>query len=124
MDKYLPVLIVGAIIGIFTIAFVIAYWKVKQDKTMQEFQRKMPDSLIIKRLLGYGRPYLAQFILVFVIMVISIVYDLVSPILVGNIQNLIKNDFPLNKLFLMVGTYAAILVISMVSMYQIGRAHV
>ena len=25
MDKYLPVLIVGAIIGIFTIAFVIAY---------------------------------------------------------------------------------------------------
>ena len=117
MDKYLPVLIVGTIIGIFTIAFLIAYIKVKQDKTMQEFQRKMPDSQIIKRLLGYGRPYLAQFILVLVIMLISIVYDLVSPILVGNIQNLIKNDFPLNKLFLMVGAYAAILVISMVSMY-------
>ena len=117
MDKYLPVLIVGAIIGIFTIAFVIAYIKVKQDTTMQEFQRKMPDSMIIKRLLGYGRPYLAQFILVFVIMLLSIVYDLVSPILVGNIQNLIKNDFPLNKLFTMVGAYAAILVVSMVSMY-------
>ena len=117
MDKYLPVLIVGAIIGIFTIAFLIAYTKVQRDKTMQEFQRKMPDSMIIKRLLGYGRPYLAQFILVLVIMLISIVYDLVSPILVGNIQNLIKNDFPLNKLFLMVGAYAAILVISMISMY-------
>ena len=117
MDKYLPVLIVGAIIGIFTIAFVIAYIKVKRDKTMQEFQRSMPDSVIIKRLLGYGRPYLAQFILVFVIMLLSIVYDLVSPILVGNIQNLIKNDFPLNKLFTMVGAYAAILVVSMVSMY-------
>ena len=117
MDKYLPILIVGAIIGIFTIAFLIAYIKVKQDKTMQEFQRKMPDSQIIKRLLGYGRPYLGQFILVFVIMMISIVYDLVSPVLVGNIQNLIKNDFPLNKLFLMVGAYACILVVSMVSMY-------
>ena len=117
MDKYLPVLIVGAIIGIFTIAFLIAYIKVKQDKTMQEFQRKMPDSQIIKRLLDYGRPYLGQFILVFVIMLLSIVYDLVSPILVGNIQNLIKNDFPLNKLFTMVGAYAAILVVSMVSMY-------
>jgi len=117
MDKYLPILIVGAIIGIFTIAFLIAYIKVKQDKTMQEFQRKMPDSQIIKRLLGYGRPYLGQFILVFVIMLISIVYDLVSPVLVGNIQNLIKNDFPLNKLFLMVGAYACILVVSMVSMY-------
>ena len=117
MDKYLPVLIVGAIIGIFTLAFVIAYMKVKHDKTMQEFQRKMPDSMIIKRLLGYGRPYLGQFILVFVIMLVSIVYDLVSPILVGNIQNLIKNDFPLNQLFMMVGAYAVILVISMVSMY-------
>ena len=117
MDKYLPVLIVGAIIGIFTIAFLIAYIKVKQDKTMQEFQRKMPDSMIIKRLLGYGRPYLGQFILVFVIMLISIAYDLISPILVGNIQNLIKNDFPLNKLFLMVAAYAGVLVVSMVSMY-------
>ena len=117
MDKYLPVLIVGAIIGIFTIAFLIAYGKVKRDKTMQEFERKMPDSVIIKRLLGYARPYLGQFILVFVIMLISIVYDLLSPVLIGNIQDLIKNDFPLNKLFMMVGAYAGILVISMVSMY-------
>ena len=117
MDKFLPVLIVGAIIGIFTIAFLIAYGKVKRDKTMQEFERKMPDSVIIKRLLGYARPYLGQFILVFVIMLISIVYDLLSPVLIGNIQDLIKNDFPLNKLFMMVGAYAGILVISMVSMY-------
>ena len=117
MDKYLPVLIVGAIIGIFTIAFLMAYVKVKRDKTMQEFQRKMPDSVIIKRLLGYAKPYIGQFVLVFVIMMISIVYDLVSPILIGNIQDLIKNDFPLNKLFVMVGAYAGILVVSMVSMY-------
>ena len=117
MDKYLPVLIVGAIIGIFTIAFLIAYIKVKQDKTMKEFERNMPDSVIIKRLLGYARPYLGQFILVFVIMLISIVYDLLSPVLIGNIQDLIKHDFPLNKLFGMVGAYAGILVVSMVSMY-------
>ena len=84
----MPVLIVGAIIGIFTIAFVIAYIKVKRDKTMREFERKMPDSLIIKRLLGYARPYLAQFILVFVIMLLSITYDLLSPVLVGKIQDL------------------------------------
>ena len=117
MDKYLPVLIVGAIIGIFTIAFVIAYIKVKRDKTMQEFQRNMPDSMIIKRLLGYARPYLGQFILVLVIMLVSIVYDLLSPVLIGKMQDLIKYDFPLSKLFWMVGAYAAILVISMISMY-------
>ena len=118
MDKYLPVLIVGAIIGIFTIAFVFAYIKVKRDKTMREFERKMPDSLIIKRLLGYARPYLAQFILVFVIMLLSITYDLLSPVLVGKIQDLIKEaGFNVNKLYLMVGGYAAVLVVSMVSMY-------
>ena len=117
MDKYLPVLIVGAIIGIFTIAFLIAYAKVKRDKTMQEYQRNMPDSVIIKRLLGYAKPYLPQFVLVFVIMLVSIAYDLVSPMLIGKIQDLIKQDFPLSKLFTMVGAYAGILVVSMVSMY-------
>ncbi len=118
MDKYLPVIIVGAIIGIFTIAFLIAYAKMKRDKTMQDFQRNMPDSVIIKRLLRYGKPYIAQFILVFVIMLLSIAYDILSPILVGNIQGLIKHEgFELNKLFGMVGAYAVILVVSMVSMY-------
>ena len=117
MDKYLPVLIVGAIIGIFTIAFLVAYIKVKRDKTMQEFQRNMPDSQIIKRLLRYARPYLAQFILVLVIMLLSIGYDLLSPVLVGRIQDLIKQDFPLSKLYWMVGAYGVVLVISMVSMY-------
>ena len=72
MDKFLPVIIVGAIIGIFTIAFSLAYIKVKRDKTMQEFQRNMPDSVLIKRLLGYAKPYAAQFLLVFVIMLLSI----------------------------------------------------
>ena len=118
MDKYLPILIVGAIIGIFTIAFVIAYIKVQRDKTMKEFQRNMPDSMIIKRLLAYAKPYWAQFILIFFIMVISIAYDLLSPVLVGKIQDLIKvPGFPVNKLYLMVGGYAVVLVVSMVSMY-------
>ena len=117
MDKYLPVLIVGAIIGIFTIAFLAVYIKGKRDKTMQEFERNMPDSLIIRRLLRYAKPYVAQFVLVLVIMLLSISYDLLSPVLVGNIQNLIKQDFPLSKLYWQVGAYAVVLVVSMVSMY-------
>ncbi|MBQ5867229.1 MAG: ABC transporter ATP-binding protein [Oscillospiraceae bacterium] len=117
MDKYLPILIVGAIIGIFTIAFLIAYIRMKHDKNYKEYERNMSDSQLIKRLLSYGRPYLGQFILVFIIMLISIAYDLLSPVLIGEIQDLIKYDFPLEKLFWMVGAYAGILVISMVSMY-------
>ncbi len=117
MDKYLPVLIVGAIIGIFTIAFLVSYARLRRNKEVQEFQRNMPDSLIIRRLLRYAKPYLAQFILVFIIMLLSITYDVVSPILVGEIEELIKIDFPLEKLFWMVGAYAGVLVVSMVSMY-------
>ena len=117
MDKYLPILIVGAIIGIFTIAFLIAYIRMKNDKNYKEYERHMSDSQLVKRLLGYGKPYLAQFILVFIIMIISIAYDILSPVLIGNIQDMIKLDFPLKKLLLMVGAYAGVLVISMVSMY-------
>ena len=118
MDKYLPVIIVGAVIGLFTIAFIALYIKVQRDKTMREFQRNMPDSMIIKRLLGYAKPYILQFILVFVIMLLSITYDLLSPVLVGKIQDLIKEaGFPVNKLYMMVGGYAVVLVVSMISMY-------
>ena len=117
MDKYLPVLIVGAIIGLFTLAFLIAYIRLKTDKNYKEYERHMSDSQLIKRLLGYGRPYIAQFILVFIIMIISIAYDILSPVLIGNIQDMIKVDFVLKKLLLMVGAYAGVLVISMISMY-------
>ena len=117
MDKYLPVLIVGAIIGVFTLAFLIAYIRLKTDKNYKEYERHMSDSQLIKRLLDYGRPYIAQFILVFIIMIISIAYDILSPVLIGNIQDMIKVDFVLKKLLLMVGAYAGVLVISMISMY-------
>ena len=117
MDKFLPVFIVAGIIGVFALVFLLMYIKVKRDKTMKEFTRNMPDRVIIKRLLGYAKPYLGTFILVFVIMMLSIVYDLISPVLIGKIQDLIKYDFPLSKLYWMVGGYAGILVVSMVSMY-------
>ncbi len=117
MDNYLPVLIVGGIIGLFTLSFFLAYLRIRRNKTAEEFERNMPDSMIIRRLLGYARPYLGQFVLVLVIMLVSIVYDVVSPILVGDIQDLIKVDFRLEQLLTMVALYAGILVVSMISTY-------
>ena len=35
MDKFLPVFIVAGIIGVFILAFLIMYIKVKRDKTMK-----------------------------------------------------------------------------------------
>ena len=116
MHDYLPVLLVGAIIGAFAIAFVAVYFHIKSKKEAMDFNRNMSDKVIVKRLLGYAKPYWKKFVLVFVIMIVSIVYDLVSPILVGNIEELVKGNFELSQLFTMVGIYAGILIVSMVSM--------
>ena len=108
---------VAAIILLFAVAFVIAYAKLKKATAKDEKDRTMSDREIVKRLLGFAKPYKKQFALVFIIMLISIGYDLLSPILVGNIQNLVKGTFTLNALFARVIVYAGILVVSLVSMY-------
>ncbi len=117
MADYLPVLLVAAVILVFTVAFVIAYIRMKADKNYVEFERNMSDKVLVKRLLGYAKPYWAQFVLVLVIMMISIVYDLVSPALIGNIEELVKDTFEYTELLAKVILYAGILVVSMVSMY-------
>ena len=118
MSEYLPILIVGAIIGAFAVVFLLAWWalrKVKEDEPEKE--RNMPDGEIVRRLLRYARPYWKSFVLVFFVMLFSIVYDLVSPLVIGRIQGLIKGDFQLSSLYAMVGVYAGILVVSMLCTY-------
>ena len=117
MREYLPLLIAGGIIGAFTLAFLIAYAAIKDKKTAVGFERNMEDREIIRRLLGYAKPYWKEFVLVFVIMVFSIVYDIVSPLLIGQLQNLVKGDFLLPDLFSMVAVYAGILVVSLICTY-------
>ena len=117
MADYFPVLMVAAIILLFAVAFVVAYAKLKKATAKDEKDRTMSDREIVKRLLGFAKPYKKQFALVFIIMLISIGYDLLSPILVGNIQNLVKGTFTLNALFARVIVYAGILAVSLVSMY-------
>ena len=98
MREYLPLLIAGAIIGAFTLAFIIAYASIKDKKHAVGFERNMPDSEIVRRLLRYAKPYGKEFALVFVIMLLSIAYDIISPWLIGEIQNVVKTDFQLNTL--------------------------
>ena len=117
MHEYLPILIVGAIIGVFTAIFVVVYALEKNKKESMGFERHMADSEIIKRLLQYAKPYWKQFVLTFIIMLFSIVYDLVSPLLVGNIQSVVKGDFELRDLYIRVAAYAGILAVSLVCTY-------
>ena len=117
MREYLPILIVGAIIGVFTVIFVVVYLLERRKKETNEYARNMSDSEIIRRLLHYAKPYWKDFLLTFFIMLLSIVYDLVSPLLIGDIQVLVKQDFALRDLYVRVAMYAGILIVSLVCTY-------
>ena len=117
MPEYLPVLIVGAIIGVFSIIFLVAFLLEKDKKKSMGWERNMDDREIIRRLLRYAKPYRGQFLLVFIVMLFSIGYDVLSPLLVGRIEEMIKDDFPLSKLYTYVAIYAGILIVSLVSTY-------
>ena len=117
MGEYLPILIVGAIIGVFTVIFLAAYVLEKKRKDNMGAERHMSDGEIVRRLMHYAKPYWKQFALTLVIMLFSIVYDLVSPLLIGDIQKLVKDDFQLSQLYSRVVVYASILVVSLVCTY-------
>mgnify|MGYP004528980731 FL=1 len=117
MGEYLPLLIVGAVIGLFTLIFLVAYLILKKKTQAQTSERHMTDREIIVRLTRYAAPYKKDFLLVFVIMLVSIAYDVVSPLLVAQIQGTIKGRFALPELYKLVGVYAGILAVSMVCTY-------
>ena len=117
MTEYLPILIVGGIIGAFSLLFLIAYAALVRHPGSDSQERNMPDSEIVRRLLVYAKPYWRDFVLVTVIMVVSVCYDILSPLLIGYIQGVIKAEFSLHYLFTLVGIYVAILIVSMVCTY-------
>ena len=120
MREYLPILIVGAIIGVFAALFLVAYCIVKKHKEdMTDRERHMSDKEIVTRLLRYAQPYWKRFVLVFFIMLFSIGFELVSPLLMAHIQDIIKQGaaFELSYLFSIVAVYAAILIVSLVCTY-------
>lgn len=117
MNDYLPLLLVGAVIGTIAAALILAYALVKDKKETMGFERNMKDSEIMKRLLHYAKPYWKQFLLVAVLMLFSIAYDIVSPLIIGYIEELVVGDFELSTLFLSVAVYASILLFSMGSSY-------
>ena len=117
MGEYLPILIVGAIIGVFSLIFLVVYALEKNKKETMGFDRHMADSEIVKRLLAYAKPYWKEFLLALLVMVFSIVYDLVSPLLIGDIQNVVKDDFQLRDLYIRVAVYGGILLVSLICTY-------
>lgn len=117
MYEYYPLLVAGAIAGLFATAFIIAYATMKDKKEAIGFDRNMKDTEIIKRLLVYAKPHAAKFALIGLIMLISISYDVISPLVMGDIVEVLKGDFEMSDILVRVAIYAGILIVSLICTY-------
>ena len=112
-----PLLLVGAVIGVVTALLVLACALVKDKKETMGYERTMNDGEILRRLAGYAKPYWAKFVVVLFLMLFSIAYDIISPLIVGALEELVSGEFELPWLFAGVAVYAGVLVFSMASTY-------
>lgn len=117
MREYYPILLTAALISLFALIFVLAYILMKDKKAAIGFDRNMKDGEIIKRLLVYAKPYWRSFVLVFAVLLFSVAYDIISPLLIGRAEELVKDDFAMNELLRIVLLYAMVLVISLICTY-------
>ena len=118
MHEYYPLLAVGAAASVLALIFILAYIFMKDKKEAIGFDRNMKDSEIIKRLFAYAKPHVGSFAIVFLIMIFSIAYDIVSPLIIGRITDIIKEEnFEMRRLFYTLGIYAGILIVSLTCQY-------
>ena len=77
------------------------------------------DKDLFKRLIGFATSYKLQFVIIFILIIVMVLIDLVPPIIVGEIINLLKNgttDF--NIILLLSGGYFICLVFSSILNYM------
>ncbi|MBR6709765.1 MAG: ABC transporter ATP-binding protein, partial [Clostridia bacterium] len=117
MREFYPLILIGAIVGVLTICFVVAYALVKNKKEAIGFDRNMSDGEITRRLLIYAKPHWPVFLFVLFIMLFTVAYDIVAPLIVGYIEELVKEDFALSSLWSAVALYASILIVSVICTY-------
>lgn len=117
MYEYFPLLVVGGVVGILSLIFLIAYLSMKDKKEAIGFDRNMKDSEIVKRLLAYAKPYWKSFLVVLIVMLFSVAYNVVSPLIIGRVEEIIKADFEIPVLLGYVAVYAAILLVSLACSY-------
>lgn len=117
MHEYLPLLIVGAVIGTLSAIFIMAYALMKDKKEAIGFDRNISDGELIKRLLKYAKPHIGSFILVGLLMVFAISYEIVSPLIIANIEKMLSAKFEMPALLISVAVYASVLVASLACSY-------
>ncbi len=113
MLEYLPIIIVAGLILLFSIGFLLAFALVKDKKAAMGFDRHMKDTDLMLRLIKYAKPHWKLFVLSLCIMVVSIGYELLSPLILKEFQTVIQAEFALSRIWFLVGGYASLLIVSM-----------
>ncbi len=117
MYEYFPILAVAGFISLVSVVFIIAYATMKNKNEAIGFDRNMKDGDIVRRLLIYAKPHIGAFTVVLFIMALTIAYDIVSPIIIGRITEMVAEDFELSSLYLYVAGYVGILIVSVLCTY-------
>lgn len=117
MREFYPLVFVGAILGTFTVFFTFLIIFAKKRKMTLPANRKMSDREIIKRIMKYAKPHTPAFIVAGAAMLFSIAYDVISPMLIGRVEEMVKEKFELPSLFYTLAVYAGILIVSLVCTY-------
>lgn len=121
--KIYPLVVVGGLVGVISVIFIVAYCTMKDKRTAIGFDRSMSDKEVIRRLLGYAKPHIRSFILVGILLLFSVSYDVVSPLLVGRVEEILTagaapgGDFAASGIPTLVTVYASILIVSLASTY-------
>lgn len=112
-----PLIILAVTVAVLAVAFSVAYLLVKDKKASMGFERNMKDGAIARRLIRYAKPFYKLFILVGFLLLVSVGYEIASPILLGRAEELITEHAPYAKLLTVVIVSASILVLSMLARY-------
>ena len=62
MNEYLPILIVGAILGVVSAVLITVFALIKDKKESMGYERNLKDGDLFKRLLRYAKPYWKSFL--------------------------------------------------------------
>ena len=75
--------------------------------------RKMKDSVIIKRLLKYTKPFVWKFVLVLVLMLFVVIMDVLTPLLLGEVLERLGDDvINIGNIIIMIIGYIILLLLA------------
>ena len=119
MYEFFPLLVVGAIVAIFSTAFIITFALMKDKKEAIGFDRNMKDSEIIKRLWPYVMRRKKLFILALALVFCSTAYSIASPALLGRAISIMSDSdgFKLSTLAWLIVAQVVLLALSLVANY-------